>query len=496
MPHQLWKLEEQNMVPEELRGIHGNSLQAPSRWAVDFTSFHRRMAIMSTDSGLIEVFASRSGEFTIKHDGVVHHSLGGASYVYEKELVKPLLRNLGLVPQSAHFPSGAFNDDELEVESFYVDSACETDALRVPPGHNSATTLFIHIGAQPNNSPHAGTMVTFALAFVLGQRLQHEYYRLRARALSLSPESAPSWIDDFRVVVKLDLVDTAADSGRTEVHDGTVYQYRRHRNTGTMNAYLQDYRDLIAELEQYVGREIKAELGNQEELMRMPAMRTAIRTILRDRVRIAQELAPEHETLAIRSACPHDGCGMADKLGVKNEYVLDQEVTTVKFRCPRHGPYALALEDPKQLCRLELNTSLRNLARALVYMADTEDSRVDGQATPTRIHMRVTGMDFAGFYQEKLLYRQLLHLKPVAEPPMRDIIGFPEIVYAPLIIDWSGAKLSKSLYVKSGAYEYLESQLKTYLQADGRRWKGPKGAFRYGAGLGEGPRQVVSFLQP
>ena len=29
------------------------------------------------------------------------------------------------------------------------------------------------------------------------------------------------------------------------------------------------------------------------------------------------------------------------------------------------------------------------------------------------------------------------------------------IFYAPLVLDWSGSKLSKSLYVKEGAYKYL-----------------------------------------
>ena len=39
----------------------------------------------------------------------------------------------------------------------------------------------------------------------------------------------------------------------------------------------------------------------------------------------------------------------------------------------------------------------------------------------------------------------------------------PLIVYVPLIIDWSGAKLSKSLYVQSGAYQYLKDQGMDYL---------------------------------
>ena len=69
--------------------------------------------------------------------------------------------------------------------------------------------------------------------------------------------------------------------------------------------------------------------------------------------------------------------------------------------------------------------------------------------------MRITGSDYAGFYQEELLYR------PVA------LLGFPinnlpSILYTPLVLDWSGAKLSKSLYVKEGAYSDLPSYLINY----------------------------------
>ena len=52
--------------------------------------------------------------------------------------------------------------------------------------------------------------------------------------------------------------------------------------------------------------------------------------------------------------------------------------------------------------------------------------------------MRITGCDYAGFYQEELLY------KPAA------LLGFlvnnlPSILYTPLVLDWSGAKLSMGL---------------------------------------------------
>ena len=69
--------------------------------------------------------------------------------------------------------------------------------------------------------------------------------------------------------------------------------------------------------------------------------------------------------------------------------------------------------------------------------------------------MRITGSDYAGFYQEELLYKTSA------------ILGYrvnklPTILYIPLVLDWSGAKLSKSLYVKQGAYSDLPSYLINY----------------------------------
>ena len=69
--------------------------------------------------------------------------------------------------------------------------------------------------------------------------------------------------------------------------------------------------------------------------------------------------------------------------------------------------------------------------------------------------MRITGSDYAGFYQEELLYKPASIIKFPIEK-------LPTILYTPLVLDWSGAKLSKSLYVKEGAYSDLPSYLINY----------------------------------
>jgi len=84
--------------------------------------------------------------------------------------------------------------------------------------------------------------------------------------------------------------------------------------------------------------------------------------------------------------------------------------------------------------RLESNTPpLRNILRAKVFARDLDASWI-----------YVPGADYASYYQEQLLWRHIA--------PSEALLIF----YTPLIVDWSGAKLSKSLYVRSGAYQYLK----------------------------------------
>ena len=449
--------------------------------------------------------------FRSTHDGVVHNPLGAAAYIYEKAFAKPLLEYLGIIPSYANFPPPPPGSQEA-LES-PTDSAISLpdDAVATTP----TSSVVVHIGAQPNNSPHAGTIVTFAVAILLARQLQDEYCTLRARARANAlahPSPLMDWADDFKVVVQLDLVDTAPDSSKTIVRDGITYQ-RSHRSTGAMNTFLQDYYDLLTELTAFTNNKVAYRVEYQETLMRAPAMRDALRAIILDRERIEKEVAPERERLAIRSACPVQDCGIADKHGMKNVYEVTDTSTRITFFCPEHGPYTLELENPDDRAKVELNTPLRNLARAIVNLADTtldprnarafpahhpadintssDPTPVDdlasaddpvsrsvdtspspssapaddltaarGQKMPVRAaHMRVTGSDYSGIYQEQLFFRQLALLRPFLSPAARaayDTLGPPVFAYAPLVLDWSGAKLSKSLYVKRGAYAYLD----------------------------------------
>ena len=156
---------------------------------------------------------------------------------------------------------------------------------------------------------------------------------------------------------------------------------------------------------------------------------------------IAKVLDPDKGKLRMRTACPI--CGLTDKEGEKNVYV-GHKITAY---CPYHGEFIIDAE--LESYKLEYNTPLRNLIRAIAYAKLNASSSFDSE------YIRITGNEYAGFYQEQLMYK-------VASGFEFDFSKLPIIVYCPMITDWSGAKLSKSLYVKKGAYKELPLFLQNY----------------------------------
>ena len=230
---------------------------------------------------------------TVKHDGVVHHPLGAGSYVFEKIFVSHLLQ------------------------------------------YCRKKTVIIQVGAQPNSSPHIGTIVTFAVAFGFASRIK-----------------------DRNVFISLDIVDTAP-SEQTTIN-GIRYE-KSQRHTGEMETYMEDYKVIFASLHKFWG--VPYRIRRQAEFLEDPKVVVAAKKILDQREELQRSFSPENECLGIRSKCPIADCGLADKHGVRNVY----EGTIITFYCPHHGEYTIDISDAKEITRLEFNTPLRNLLRAMVF---------------------------------------------------------------------------------------------------------------------------------
>lgn len=274
--------------------------------------------------------------------------------------------------------------------------------------HCDRPRITLHIGAQPNSDPHIGNLITFTTAFALASALKEKTAR--------------------EIRINFVFVETAPAAGQDVIIKGVRYQ----KSLAKVGDFLLNQRAFTKVLERLsLLSGVPCDVKTQDFWRQNPKFGPVLRDIISKRSLFGPRLSPETHKLAIRAPCPL--CGLAEKHGLTNQYHDDGKII---FTCPTHGEFDVNLHLSDQTQHLGLNTPLRNLVRVLLCREDQDTSWI-----------LCTGADYAGFYQEQLCYRLV--------EQGREIPGFPMIFYAPLILDWSGSKLSKSLYVKEGAYKYL-----------------------------------------
>jgi hypothetical protein len=201
------------------------------------------------------------------------------------------------------------------------------------------------------------------------------------------------------------------------------------RDTGRLQQYLPDYIHILELLaKQYA---IKYYVRFEKEFLQQPGISGVLQEIIKNRAVLGKHLMPSTGIPALRAACPT--CGLVDKYGVNDIY--SENCTSISFECPHHGQFVHTTE--KDAHRIQFNCQLFNLVLGLSY------EQVDYG------WIEICGSNYAGLWQEQLLWRFL------SKPAI--------IVYTPLISDWSGSKVSKSLYLQKTAYDYLRQAGQEYL---------------------------------
>ncbi|KAJ8130199.1 hypothetical protein O1611_g3427 [Lasiodiplodia mahajangana] len=369
--------------------------------------------ILTAMQSLANELIPKNPLFMTFHDGQVHDPLGGGAYAFQNDIVGPVLLAL-LEDEAAH--------DLLTPR----DKPKRLNGLPTRP-------IVIHAGLQPNNSPHLGTLVVFCYAFAVAKGI-----RDRMREISGKDTPPPP------VTVLITFIDTAPVKDEGMEVEGIQYQRSYRDVRDALRTYMPDYEEVFRYLSVWSG--VPAELAFQADFFANSWMPLLLGYVIRHYDTLGRQLSPKYGSLALRSACPVPGCGLAEKHGRLNEYRAhnDGQDDTITFRCPHHGPHTIGLSCPTEITRLEANAPTRNLLRSMIHLLDT-----------TTHHIRITGADYAGVYQEMFLYRPLAAWSASTGLARGRT---PHILYAPLIVDWSGAKLSKSLYVRDGAYEFMKHQ--------------------------------------
>ncbi|KAK5993555.1 hypothetical protein PT974_06989 [Cladobotryum mycophilum] len=413
--------------------------------------------IISAIQALASVLFKDRPLFAAFHDGQVHHPLGGGAYAFQNDIVGPVLLALAndeepatmenevpdLAEVDRQFPILA-TDGLAQSDDSMLDLAFEDQDSSGEPTPESSTgqllgsqnaresstavptrPIIVHAGAQPNNSPHAGTLVVFCYAFLLAREL-----RDRARRLVSHDSAVPS------VTVEITFVDTAPVKDAGCEIDGVHYQRSYRDVPAALVTHMPEYEEVLGQMSRWSG--IPFKMSFQSNFFSHPSVPSLLTYMVEHRARLASQLSPKYNALALRAACPVQDCGLAEKHGRFNRYTSSHII----FNCPHHGEHDVSLSRPEEVARLEANAPTRNLIRSMQHLLDDSTH-----------HIRITGTDYAGTYQEAFLYRPLAEWSATTGLAMGQT---PHILYTPLIVDWSGAKLSKSLYVREGGYDTMK----------------------------------------
>ncbi|EAQ86254.1 predicted protein [Chaetomium globosum CBS 148.51] len=324
----------------------------------DASSVPDRRKVLSAIESLLHTLNPEQPLYAAFHDGLVHDPLGGGSYAFRDDLIKPLLE-------------GLMHDEALNLDAYA--EARLADNIPSRP-------IVIHAGAQPNNSPHCGTLIVFCYAFAVARAMRDRMQAMAAhsRAVFQPPP----------VSVNITFVDTAPVKGEGLEIDGIHYQ-KSYRDTPSASAtWTGDYHEVLNLLSRWSNIPVTTTV--QSDFFSNPFVPQLLDYFITNHRTLGRQLSPKYGTLALRAACPIPGCNLAEKHGRLNRYTKSTTTpdtpAAIIFHCPHHGPHTIPItRNPPALSRLEANAPTRNLLRSMSHLLDTHTH-----------HVRVTGADYAG----------------------------------------------------------------------------------------------------
>jgi len=248
--------------------------------------------------------------------------------------------------------------------------------------------------------------------------------------------------DYFSVPVSLvyDMLDNSP--GEKLIVDGHHYQ-RSLSDTivggrSLADQYTDSFRSIITALSKRSG--VSAILRTYTEFQSIPIVRKTLLTILQQRDSFYPIVSPSEKRLHLRFPCPI--CKYHDKQAASVRIETITETTAVLVStCYQHGNYSITLSESSPDF-IDANTPLRDILQGVLAIEE------DGQSNLTSVML--DGGDWSGVWILTVFSAGLAQLG-YSRLPVR--------FFAPVIVDWSGAKFSKSLYLENEAYRYLPSGL-------------------------------------
>jgi len=285
--------------------------------------------------------------------------------------------------------------------------------------------IVLWLSAQVNCYPHIGTLTNFTSAFALAKHF-NEYFGL-----------------PVKVVVEL----LESVTGEEQCIKGHKY-YKNLERTITEDGltvrdkYLPFFVDILNRLKEKdnIDYEIRFFYDYQKDYLVKKSLIKVIENynILKD------TLDPKSGEIRLRFPCPK--CGLTEKHLWKTQITgLTDDAINMSSYCPIHGEYSIRIAKDSS-DKFDMNVPLRYLVKIL-YLLELNE-------TNNMLNVIVDGGDWSGMWPLRV------YMEPLLKLGYTDV---PSIIYTPTILDWSGSKLSKRMYVGNQAYrEYYKEGLINY----------------------------------
>lgn len=293
-----------------------------------------------------------------------------------------------------------------------------TDLLR--PAAAGTNQLRITTAAQLNGQPHLGTVTSVLTAFAVAAHAS-ERLNLPAHLVFDALENCPGETVQLGGDTYTRTVGDLITDGRL---DGTA------RESG--------FRQLLDWGSAASG--IPHEIRPYADYQALPDVRAALHTIADRQDEFRSIVAPADGRIRIRPRCPEPQCRLMDKTARHLRVSVNSTSVLLDSSCPRHGTYRETIPVDEPTGWYDANTPIRSIQKSALLAAER------GQYQACSVS--VDGADWGGAWYAHVIAPGLATLGvPVQQWPIS--------VFAPLITDATGGKLSKSLYVRHGAYAEL-----------------------------------------
>jgi len=276
-----------------------------------------------------------------------------------------------------------------------------------------AAAIRVAVAMQPKAAPHFGTGVVIMSAFAVAALLSETF-------------TLPS-------SVLLDMLDNAPAD--TTVINGTEYTTCLSHAAAPGGGTLADVntapvRSLARWASQRSG--VPFTLRTYAAIQAQPGFRDGLAQVLTRTGDFEPLFSPSERRLRVRPVCPR--CGMVDKTA-RTVAIQNGDPLAITFTCGRHGRQSASIDDPSAV--FDANTPVRTVLRSLCFARDRSTAAVETVV--------LNGGDWAGEWMQRVYFDGLHALGC-------DGTGVPFNLFTPQILDDSGAKLSKTIYLTAGRY--------------------------------------------